>query len=107
MKPASHHTRHGRRKPYTEIGIARLPCYRCGARAEYQWQACADNRLHRPLCARCDVELNSLVLRWMGDPDAEAKVSRYAESRLPSHQLKDMLAFGPADDSRILVDGDY
>lgn len=76
--------RHGRRKPYTEIGISRLPCFRCGGRAEYQWQVCADNRLFRPLCARCDVELNRIVLHWMGDPDAETKVAAYAESRLPN-----------------------
>ena len=78
--------RHGRRKPYTEIGIARLPCYRCGERSEYQWQVCADDRLYRPLCASCDVKLNRMVLRWMGDPEAEIKVAKYAKSRLPNVQ---------------------
>lgn len=35
---------HGRRQPYTEIGVRRVPCTRCGEPAEYQWQVCADGR---------------------------------------------------------------
>ena len=73
----SDHARHGRRLPYTEAGIRRLPCFRCGRPASYQWQVCADGRLYRPLCTDCDVALNELVLRWMGDPDADAKVETY------------------------------
>lgn len=80
--------RHGRSQPYTEIGIRRLPCFRCGGRAEYQWQVCADGRLYRVLCARCDVELNRIVLEWMGDPDAKTKVDKYAASRVPNDQAE-------------------
>lgn len=72
------HRRHGRRQPYTAAGIRRVPCYRCGQPAAHQWQACADGRLYRPLCLECDIALNLLVLTWMGDPDAEAKVAEYA-----------------------------
>lgn len=75
------HPRQGRRKPYTVRGIRTRYCYRCGDQAEYQWQACADNRLFRPLCVRCDVELNALVLRWMEDPDAEDKIRHYAKMK--------------------------
>lgn len=71
------HKRHGRKKPYTCIGIGRLPCFRCGEKARYQWQICADKRLFRPLCTACDIELNVMVLRWTGDPDAEAKIAAY------------------------------
>ncbi len=71
------HKRHGRRKPYTQIGIERLPCYRCGKKARYTWNVCADGNLMRPLCPECDVALNALVLRWMGDPAAKAKTARY------------------------------
>lgn len=79
--------RHGRRKPYTQTGIRRLPCVKCGKPSEHTWQACADNNLYRPICLVCDVELNYMVLRWMGDPDAESKVNKYedkvfAESRV-------------------------
>lgn len=69
--------RHGRSKPYTEIGIRRLPCFRCGDQALTQWQICADGRTYRPLCGCCDVELNRMVLEFMGDPDAAAKMARY------------------------------
>jgi len=67
-----------RRKPYTSAGITRLKCYRCRKnRARHQWQICADGNVWRPICIPCDVELNAMVLRWTGDPDAEAKIERY------------------------------
>lgn len=72
------HKRHGRKTPYTEAGIGRVPCVRCGSRARFQWQACADSRLYRPLCEDCDIDLNRVVLEWAGDPDAKAKIARYA-----------------------------
>lgn len=70
-----------RRKPYTQIGIRRLNCYRCALRgiqrkACYQWNICADG-VYRPVCPECDIELNELVLRWVGDPEVEAKMSAY------------------------------
>jgi hypothetical protein len=66
-----------RRKPYTAIGIRRLKCFRCGARAEFQWQVCADGNQYRPLCRDCDVGLNALVLRWMRHPEAERLTAAY------------------------------
>jgi hypothetical protein len=74
--------RHGRRKPYTERGIRRLPCARCGKPAKTQWQVCADNNLYRPVCARCDVMLNGLVLRFMRDPEVVKKMRTYQKTRL-------------------------
>ena len=70
---------HGRRKPYTTVGLRRLPCVRCGARAVHQWQICADGNIYRPVCRDCDVDLNAMVLAWAGDPDAEEKMRRYRE----------------------------
>lgn len=70
--------RHGRRRPYTQIGIRRLPCARCGKPAEFTWNACADGGLRRPICVKCDVLLNRIVLRFMNDPDWKAKVAAYA-----------------------------
>ena len=72
----------GRRKPYTVIGIRRLRCARCGEKAEHQWQVCADGNRYRPLCLRCDVLLNALVLRWMRDPDARRKIAAYRRATL-------------------------
>ncbi len=67
----------GRKKPYTQIGIRRLKCFRCGNRAECSWQACADDRLHRPLCPECDIALNEMVLKWMGFSDWREKMEKY------------------------------
>jgi hypothetical protein len=69
--------KHGRKEPYTVIGIKRLPCFRCGKKAIHQWQICSDDRLFRPLCLPCDIELNELVLRWAGFEDWEEKIERY------------------------------
>ena len=80
MKRSRSPKRPGRREPYTQAGIQRLLCVRgCGRKAHASWQACADGRLHRPLCWPCDVELNKLVLQWMGDPEWEAKIKAYRE----------------------------
>jgi hypothetical protein len=70
-----------RHRPYTEIGIRRLECYRAGCtnRATHQWQACADGGAYRPLCAACDARINEMVLRFLGDPDAGAKMAAYRE----------------------------
>lgn len=70
-----------RRRPYTAIGVRRLRCYRagCNKRAVHQWQICSDDRVFRPICEECDVELNRLVLEWMGFPDAAEKLERYRE----------------------------
>jgi hypothetical protein len=71
-----------RRKPYTEIGIRRMPCARCGAKASFQWQICADGRQFRPLCAPCDVELNEMVMRWVWGDTREDDLRRYREEKL-------------------------
>jgi hypothetical protein len=74
-------TRQGRKVPYTLAGIARVGCIRCGRPSRYQWQICSDDRRYRPLCGDCDVELNRMVLTWVGFPDAAEKLSRYISSQ--------------------------
>lgn len=74
--------RYGRSSPYTQIGIGRLPCARCGKPATQQWQICSDNRLFRPICDECDIALNELVLKFMNDPDAKEKMEKYREKML-------------------------
>jgi hypothetical protein len=70
----------GRSKPYTEIGIRRVPCAvsGCVSRAEYQWQCCANSNLWMPLCAEHDVDLNRLVLDWMGHPERDDLMAAYS-----------------------------
>ena len=71
-----------RKTPYTETGIRRLKCFRCDSRAEFQWQICSDGNVYRPLCPRCDVEMNEMVLKFMGFKDCEEKITKYREEKL-------------------------
>lgn len=71
----------GRKEPYTGIGIRRMKCARCGDQAMFQWQICSDGNTFRPICLPCDIELNELVLNWMGDPDAKSKIEAYRREK--------------------------
>jgi NAD-dependent SIR2 family protein deacetylase len=71
-----------RYKPYTSIGIRRVPCIRCGAKAEEQWNICAlDRGTFKPICHQCGDELNKLVLEFLRIPDYEAKLKAYISRR--------------------------
>lgn len=53
-------------------------CYRCGKSPVHaSWQICADRRIHRWICLKCDIALNKLVLKWVGDANWETKIERY------------------------------
>jgi len=56
----------GRKKPYTEIGIRRVPCCRCGKPSSQQWQICSLGNRWFGVCGKCDIELQKIVLRFMG-----------------------------------------
>lgn len=67
-----------RTKPYTEIGIARMLCFRCKKRrAKYQWNICSDGNQFRPICEVCDIALNRVVLRFMRFKNVDAMMKRY------------------------------
>lgn len=68
-----------RRKPYTQLGISRVPCTRCGAPSRYQWQICALDNLWHGVCAKCDVDLNGLILSFFRVPDWQGKAADYKE----------------------------
>jgi hypothetical protein len=68
-----------RRKPYTTRGIRRVPCFRCGRPGRFQWQICADSRVFRAVCDRCDIALNRLVLRWMRFANWHELLQRYKQ----------------------------
>lgn len=55
-----------RRKPYTDIGIKRVPCFRCSKPSSRQWQICALSNGYKGVCRDCDFELNKVVLEFMG-----------------------------------------
>lgn len=69
-----------RKTPYTEIGIKRLQCFRCGKQANQQWQICADDNQYRPICDECDIELNDLVIDFMGFTNSDELKRRYRAS---------------------------
>ncbi len=67
----------GRRKPYTESGIRRVPCSHCGKPSETQWQVCANGNRYQGLCEKCDVKLNKIALAFMRHPFALALLKIY------------------------------
>lgn len=58
----------GRRKPYSERGISRVPCVKCGQPSKYQWQVCMDGSW-RGVCEEHDRELNRIGLEWAFGPE--------------------------------------
>jgi len=76
-----------RRKPYTEIGIGRKNCIRCGNKARYQWNICADGNHYRPICEGCDIKLNRLVLKFMRHPHANQLADQYQETLIDSEEI--------------------
>ena len=78
----------GRRKPYTVRGIKRLKCIRCGRPGRFQWAICADGNKQRPLCTRCDIALNALVLRWAKCPNATALMRQYKKKMAEGARLE-------------------
>lgn len=70
----------GRRKPYTEAGIKRVPCAHCDKPSAHQWtlRPCAGKRTHRVgLCTPCDLELNRLTLDFMRLAGREQLLAKY------------------------------
>lgn len=62
-----------RRKPYTKSGIKRVPCFRCGKPSTQQWHVCSLSNKWCGVCTECDVELNRVVLGFMGIPKKEIR----------------------------------
>jgi hypothetical protein len=67
----------GRTKPYAARGIHRIPCARCKAPSNQQWQACANGGRYVGICDDCDIELNEMVLKFMRLPNRGRLMSRY------------------------------
>lgn len=67
--------------PYTVEELEKLKCFRCGAPAEAQWSICSDGNQHRAICMSCDIELNALVLKFMGFKDHHEMMDRYMKHK--------------------------
>lgn len=82
----------GRRNPYTDTGIKRVPCFRCGKPSSQQWQICALNNEYKGVCTKCDIELNKLVLKFFSVSCANRKAKQYAyQVCLPAKPNKKIL----------------
>lgn len=69
----------GRKKPYSEAGIKRIPCAHCGAASTSQWQICANDNRYMGVCTKCDIKINAMVSRFMNLP--EALIASYKKSK--------------------------
>lgn len=67
-----------RRKPYTQIGIRRVPCKRCGRPSRFQWSVCATNNEQFAVCERCDILLNEIVLLFFKIHNSAVLLRKYA-----------------------------
>ena len=68
-----------RRKPYTTTGIRRVPCFRCGEPSKQQWQICSLGDKWVGICGKCDIKLNSLVLKFMQVIDWRQIIEKYKQ----------------------------
>lgn len=68
---------YGRKSAYTDRGISRVKCTRCGAPASQQWQVCANGRWYAGICDACDVALNAAVLEFMAIPNRDNLIRNY------------------------------
>jgi hypothetical protein len=71
----------GRRAPYTDTGIRRVPCARCGKPSRFQWSVCANGNRHQGCCAECDIELNRLALTFFRFDNIEERIAMYAADK--------------------------
>jgi len=68
-----------RKTPYTETGIKRVPCARCGEKSHAQWNICALGGSFCGICKSCDVALNALVLNFIKHPQKQSILKQYKE----------------------------
>lgn len=54
-----------------------MKCYRCNKKGNQTWNICADGNKDRSVCRKCDIELNELVLRFMGFRNWKSKMKKY------------------------------
>ena len=70
----------GRREPYTERGIGRVPCVKCGAPAAHQWRICCSG--WSAVCLPCDLAINRMVASWaFGEATAARLIERYERTQ--------------------------
>jgi len=69
-----------RKKPYTDRGISRIPCKRCGKPSTEQWQICALGNVWLGICRKCGDELNEITLRFFKIKGRKKIMCKYKRS---------------------------
>ncbi len=72
----------GRKKPYTERGINRIPCTGCGKPSAQQWQICCLGNEWHGVCNACDYRMNAMVLSVLSYPNRSNILDRYYGEKL-------------------------
>ena len=63
---------------YTIEEIKKVPCFRCGGMGNQHWNICADDEnVNRVICVECDIELNKMVLIFMGFDNVDNLIENY------------------------------
>lgn len=70
-----------RKKPYSEGGIHRVPCVKCGKPSRYQFRICSTDRW-TAVCPDCDLYINRIVACWAyGKKQGNEIVDAYEQTR--------------------------
>jgi hypothetical protein len=73
---------HKRRTPYTERGISRIPCVKCGSPSHHQWRICCTNA-YTAVCRPCDETINAIIAKWAFGPDEANKLLAKYRQQFP------------------------
>lgn len=71
----------GSDRRYSDRSIQAVPCARCKKPSAHQWQVCANGNRWQGICLKCDVALNTVVLKFMRHPNASKLIRKYAALR--------------------------
>ena len=66
-----------RYKPYTNKGISRVPCAKCGKPSFHQWNICSLGKTFNAVCIECDIELNKLILNFFNVKNKSSILKKY------------------------------
>ena len=67
----------GRKRPFSVEEMKRQKCRCCGRPAKHQWNCCANDGRHIPICVSCDVALNEMALAFFWVPGRGTMMAKY------------------------------
>lgn len=59
-----------------------MVCFRCKVKGKdmQTWNVCSDGNKNRNICKNCDIDLNLVVLKFMGFKNWKSKIKDYIEN---------------------------